>query len=134
MLGPKRQRRGSMSKRNQGLEKSLECKEDEEDEAEEQPLLSSPESDLRDCYIKNNGAKATDDIEPEEQMMVKKLLENAENVQEIVSENAECATSDEKNDKDQTNLIRRQGSKLIRCLGDFLNTINDLRDLLEDCE
>ncbi|XP_038897371.1 trihelix transcription factor ASR3 [Benincasa hispida] len=148
--GPKRQRRRSMSKsnqvleksleceRNRALEKSLECKEEEEvedgEEEEEKPLLSFPEVEPRECYIKNNGSKVTDNLEPKEQMMAKFLLENAEKVQAIVSENAEYATSDEKNDKDQTNLVRHQGSKLIRCLGDILNTINDLRGLLEDCE
>ncbi|CAK9316483.1 unnamed protein product [Citrullus colocynthis] len=136
--GPKRQRRRSMSKSNQALEKSFECKEaedgEEEEEEEEKPLVSSPEVEPRECYIKSNGSKLTDNIEPKEQMMVKFLLENAEKVQAIVSENAEYATSDKKNDKDQTNLVRHQGSKLIRCLGDILNTINDRYGLLEDCE
>lgn len=126
--------------RNLGLEISLECKEVEDrgerggEEVEEKPLLSSPELEPRECYIKSNESKVTDNIEPKEQMMAKFLLENAEKVQAIVSENAEYTTSDEKCAKDQTNLVRHQGSKLIRCLGDILNTINDLRGLLEDCE
>ncbi|KAL0553225.1 hypothetical protein IC582_007114 [Cucumis melo] len=150
--GPKRQRRRSMSKSNQALEKSpecernqaleisLECKEVEDggegegEEVKEKPLLSSPELESQEYYIKSNESKVTDDVEPKEQMMEKFLLENAEKVQAIVSENAEYTTSDEKCNKDQTNLVRHQGSKLIRCLGDILNTINDLRGLLKDCD
>ncbi|KAG6608224.1 Trihelix transcription factor ASR3, partial [Cucurbita argyrosperma subsp. sororia] len=129
--GPKRQRRCSMSTRNQSLEKSVNCEEEDEE-----PPVSSPEVERRGCYIKSHGEKATDSTEPEEQTMVKKLLETAEKVQAIVSENAEYATSDEKNDNYnvRTNSIRRQGSKLIKCLEDFLNTINDLHSLLEDQE
>ncbi|KAG6608217.1 Trihelix transcription factor ASR3, partial [Cucurbita argyrosperma subsp. sororia] len=130
--GPKRQRRCSMSTRNQSLEKSVNCEEEDEE-----PPVSSPEVERRGCYIKSHGEKATDSTEPEEQTMVKKLLETAEKVQAIVSENAEYATSDEKKNDNynvRTNSIRRQGSKLIKCLEDFLNTINDLHSLLEDQE
>ncbi|KAA0038734.1 trihelix transcription factor ASR3 [Cucumis melo var. makuwa] len=152
LMGPKRQRRRSMSKsnqalenspeceRNQALEISLECKEVEDggegegEEVKEKPLLSSPELESQEYYIKSNESKVADDVEPKEQMMAKFLLENAEKVQAIVSENAEYTTSDEKCNKDQTNLVRHQGSKLIRCLGDILNTINDLRGLLKDCD
>lgn len=131
MLGPKRQRRRSIPKRSQALEKSLEC----EEEDEEKPPLNSPEAEPRECFIKSNGEKQIDSLElEEEQMMTKKLLENVEQIQAIVSENAEYATSDEKNTNHRIDSVRRQGNTLIRCLGDILNAINDLHGLFEDRE
>ncbi|OMO61946.1 hypothetical protein CCACVL1_23128 [Corchorus capsularis] len=69
-------------------------------------------------------------IEEEQQIMVARLSENAEQIHAIVEEivtdnNADQRAAGLNNiDEFRTDFIRRQGDKLITCLGDILSTLN----------
>lgn len=77
--------------------------------------------------------KETMSIEEQEQMMIMKLHENAELIEAIVSENVDLgAAADVKNVEDcQTDFARRQGDKLIKCLRDIVNTLDQFSDLVQ---
>ncbi|XVE71408.1 hypothetical protein DITRI_Ditri10aG0147800 [Diplodiscus trichospermus] len=75
-------------------------------------------------------------IEEEEQIMVARLGENAEQIHALVEENfSENAdhrhrAANLKNGEDfRADLIRRQGDKLIACLGDILSTLSEFSEL-----
>ncbi|GMY17682.1 trihelix transcription factor ASR3 [Fagus crenata] len=73
--------------------------------------------------------------EEKEQMMVMKLNENAELINAIVSENVDLGAANVNNVEDyQTNFARCQGDKLIACLRDIVNTLDQLRDHVQECE
>ena len=67
--------------------------------------------------------------------MVMKLNENAELINAIVSENVDLGAANVNNVEDyQTNFARCQGDKLIACLRDIVNTLDQLRDHVQECE
>jgi hypothetical protein len=73
------------------------------------------------------------------QMMVEKLHENAEMIQAVVNGNfpemADLEAADSKNIEGfKTDLIRRQGDKLIACLQNIVNSINQFPCLLQECD
>ncbi|KAK1549464.1 hypothetical protein Q3G72_002521 [Acer saccharum] len=79
--------------------------------------------------------KNTSSIKGKEQTMVVKLLENAEMVHAIATENADYGGASSKNVQDyKSEFARRQGDKLIACLGQIVNTLNQLSDHALECE
>lgn len=68
-------------------------------------------------------------IEEEEQIMVARLGENAEQIHNLVKENL-CENADDR--AADLNLIRRQADKLIACLGDTLSTLNQFSVVQEN--
>ncbi|XP_031255061.1 uncharacterized protein LOC116113053 [Pistacia vera] len=74
-------------------------------------------------------------IKEKEQMMVAKLHENAELILAIVGENADYCDVDEDDDQDfPSEVIRRQGDKLIACLREIVNTLSQVSDDVQECE
>lgn len=77
----------------------------------------------------------TIDTEAKEEMMVMKLQENAELINAIVSENVDLGAANVSNVEDyRTDFVRRQGDKLIACLRDIVNTLDQLRGHVQECE
>ncbi|TXG62403.1 hypothetical protein EZV62_013766 [Acer yangbiense] len=73
--------------------------------------------------------KNTSSIKGKEQTMVAKLRENAEMVHAIATENADYGGASSENVQDyKSEFARRQGDKLIACLGQIVNTLNQLSD------
>lgn len=66
-------------------------------------------------------------IEEKEQMIARILRENAEMINSIVSKNAEYKAANVENGEDRetksAEFVRRQGDKLIACLGDIVNAL-----------
>ncbi|KAK6237144.1 hypothetical protein SCA6_012481 [Theobroma cacao] len=78
-------------------------------------------------------------VEEKEQIMVARLCEKAEQIHAVVeenfTENADHSAADVKNVEDfRTDFIRRQGDKLVACLGDILSTLNQFSELVQECE
>ncbi|OMO91098.1 hypothetical protein COLO4_18631 [Corchorus olitorius] len=77
-------------------------------------------------------------IEEEQQIMVARLGENAEQIHAIVEESVTDNNADQraadlnKIDEFRTDFIRRQGDKLITCLGDILSTLNKFPELVQE--
>ncbi|CAL5358336.1 unnamed protein product [Camellia sinensis] len=81
------------------------------------PLKHSKDEKI---LVKNN-------MEEKEQMKVAKLYENAELITDILKgnpgESSDCLLADLKNIKySQTDFTRRQGDRLITCLGNLADT------------
>ncbi|CAL5428459.1 unnamed protein product [Camellia sinensis] len=77
-------------------------------------------------------------MEEKEQMMAAKLYENAELIADILKgvlgESSDCLLADLKNVKDsQTDFTRHQGDRLITCLGNLADTLDQLCDIVQDC-
>lgn len=108
---------------------------------EEDPVESPIEERCKRSHGKGEPQKSrveekeTISIEEKEQMMIMKLHENAELIDAIVSENVDLGAADVKNVEDyQTDFARRQGDKLITCLRDIVNTLDQFSDLVQECE
>ncbi|KAK6274286.1 hypothetical protein POUND7_011369 [Theobroma cacao] len=68
-----------------------------------------------------------------------KTCEKAEQIHAVVeenfTENADHSAADVKNVEEfRTDFIRRQGDKLVACLGDILSTLNQFSELVQECE
>ncbi|KAL7199834.1 hypothetical protein ACSBR2_022024 [Camellia fascicularis] len=92
------------------------------------PLKHSKDEKI---LLKNN-------MEEKEQMMAAKLYENAELITDILKgnlgESSDCLLADLKNIKDsQTDFTRRQGDRLITCLGNLADTLDQLCDIVQEC-
>ncbi|KAK3005399.1 hypothetical protein RJ639_016932 [Escallonia herrerae] len=77
--------------------------------------------------------------EEKKQMIASRLCENAELINSIVeghsAEDGDCKSSDSINGEAAlTETIRRDGDELIVCLGNLVNTLDQLRHLVEGCE
>ncbi|KAJ7966024.1 Trihelix transcription factor ASR3 [Quillaja saponaria] len=109
----------------------------QKDHLEEVPLKSLSELKLHKDHVtksprKKHTEKKTISAEEKELMLTAKLHENAEQIQAIVSETTD---HDLKNVEDnQIEYARRRGDKLIACLGDVVNTLNQLCDLVQECK
>ncbi|XP_059461210.1 trihelix transcription factor ASR3 [Corylus avellana] len=153
-LGSRRQRRRLTSPKICVEEKPLISYKKEEppgsptEEKPQKKLLEDPvnglteenpqESCFKEKYQKRHEEdhveeKETMSIEEQEQMMIMKLHENAELIEAIVSENVDLGpAADVKNVEDcQTDFARRQGDKLIKCLRDIVNTLDQFSDLVQ---
>ncbi|KAK9279224.1 hypothetical protein L1049_013240 [Liquidambar formosana] len=87
---------------------------------------------------KNNVDENETSWEEKEQMMARKLRENAELIHAILkgklTENADYSSADsKKGEAFQTDFTRRQGDKLISCFGDLVNTLEQFCDLVREC-
>jgi hypothetical protein len=122
--------------------------------AETQLQESHEEEKPQKCRRKENSQNAHGDEKPKihrgrkkkmpsteemKQMMVEKLHENAEMIQAVVNGNfpemADLEAADSKNIEGfKTDLIRRQGDKLIACLQNIVNSINQFPCLLQECD
>ncbi|CAK9169890.1 unnamed protein product [Ilex paraguariensis] len=85
---------------------------------------------------KTLGGKST--IEGMEEMMAKRLRENAELINDILkgnlAEDVDYRLADLRNaEAFQTDITRLQGDKLISCLGNVANTLKQLCDLVQEC-
>ncbi|XVE97213.1 hypothetical protein REPUB_Repub03eG0001300 [Reevesia pubescens] len=149
-LGPRRQRRKLMPLRSDGEAKSHKCfvlekskkiyvvEQPQESCSEEKLQRSEAEEGSRRREAEENPENSYLDmlsIEEEVQIMVARLGGNAEQIQAVVeenfSENADHRAADLKNLGDfRTDFIRRQGDKLIACLGDILSTLNQFSELM----
>ncbi|GMP91871.1 hypothetical protein CsSME_00042356 [Camellia sinensis var. sinensis] len=92
------------------------------------PLKHSKDEKL---LLKNN-------MEEKEQMMAAKLYENAKLITDILKgvlgESSDCLLADLKNVKDsQTDFTRHQGDRLVTCLGNLADTLDQLCDIVQDC-
>ncbi|KAI7983791.1 hypothetical protein LOK49_LG15G02494 [Camellia lanceoleosa] len=92
------------------------------------PLKHSKDEKI---LLKNN-------MEEKEQMMAAKLYANAELITDILKgvlgESSDCLLADLKNTKDsQTDFTRHQGDRLITCLGNLADTLDQLCDIVQEC-
>ncbi|KAL3513820.1 hypothetical protein ACH5RR_026537 [Cinchona calisaya] len=76
--------------------------------------------------------------EEKQKMMASKLLENAQLINAILqgnlAEDADCKVADMKNNEaTQTDTIRCQGDKIIDCLGNIANTLNQFCEFVQEC-
>ncbi|WRX35068.1 hypothetical protein QQP08_027555 [Theobroma cacao] len=113
--------------------------------AEEKPQRSEAEEGTWRIEAGENpemsymGIKHMFSVEEKEQIMVARLCEKAEQIHAVVeenfTENADHSAADVKNVEDfRTDFIRRQGDKLVACLGDILSTLNQFSELVQECE
>ncbi|CAL5438758.1 unnamed protein product [Camellia sinensis] len=89
-------------------------------------------------HSKNERILLKNNMEEKEQMMAAKLYENAKLITDILEGNlgksSDCLLADLKNIKDsQTNFTRRQGDRLITCLGNLADTLDQLCDIVQEC-
>ncbi|XP_022730118.1 trihelix transcription factor ASR3 [Durio zibethinus] len=98
-------------------------------EAEERSWRTEAEENPEKCYMDINHMFSMKD---EEQSMVARLGENAEQIHAVVEENFnDHRAANVKNvDDSRTDFIRRQGDLLIGCLGDILSTLNQFSELV----
>lgn len=149
--GSKRQRKRLTVERNCAVENPTECSAEEkplESHVEEEPLKYLLEEKLQKSCMEENPprshaeekpqqscmkkrpqkahgkGKAMIGIEEKEQMMALILRENAERVQSIVTENAGYGAADVKCAEAES--VRSQGDKLIVCLGNIVETLDQL--------
>lgn len=85
-----------------------------------------------------NTPEENNNTETTEQLMAAMLHENALKIYAIVegniSDDVDYNSTDLKNAESvQTDCIRRQGDKLIECLGEIASTLNQLCDLAQKC-
>lgn len=120
----------------------------QETHAEEKPVGSclevipqkslTEEKSQKSCAKKHKNSQIKEkaiSIEEQEQIAVMQLHENVELIQAIVNENADHEAADVKSTGDpQTDLVRRQGEQVIACLGDIVKTLDQLRQLVQECE
>ncbi|XP_062097598.1 trihelix transcription factor ASR3 isoform X2 [Humulus lupulus] len=153
-LGSKRQRRRLTSLENSSW-KSVSEEISIKSQAERKPpkfhvedVRSSPEVKPLDQTstkrkpqkgnVVENESHETTEAEHKEQRFALILRENAEMVKTIVSQNAQYEVVQVENDEfDQTKsaeFVRRQGDKLIACLGDIVKSLDHLCDLVQECE
>lgn len=100
---------------------------------EEEPWIRLVEKKCQNSRIKEKSLKSC--VEENEQMMVAKLQENAELIHAIVAESADYSDADLNNVQDlQSEFVRRQGDKLIACLGEIVNTLNQFTDHVQECK
>ncbi|KAI4316188.1 hypothetical protein L6164_024192 [Bauhinia variegata] len=79
--------------------------------------------------------KKTFGKEENEEMMTLKLQELAEQIQDVCSETAHCRSPDSQNVEEyRTQFIRSQGDRLIASLGDFVDNLKQLCNLVQECE
>ncbi|KAK6249375.1 hypothetical protein QUC31_020940 [Theobroma cacao] len=113
--------------------------------AEEKPQRSEAEEGTWRIEAGENpemsymGIKHMFSVEEKEQIMMARLCEKAEQIHAVVeenfTENADHSAADVKNVEDfRTDFIRRQGDKLVACLGDILSTLNQFSELVQECE
>ncbi|KAL7227572.1 hypothetical protein ACSBR1_022435 [Camellia fascicularis] len=86
-------------------------------------------------HSKNERILLKNNMEEKEQMMAAKLYENAKLITDILKgnlgESSDCLLADLKNVKDsQTDFTRRQGDRLITCLGNLADTLDQLCDIV----
>ncbi|KAF5936741.1 hypothetical protein HYC85_024247 [Camellia sinensis] len=89
-------------------------------------------------HSKNERILLKNNMEEKEQMMATKQYENAKLITDILKgnlgESSDCLLADLKNVKDsQTDFTRRQGDRLITCLGNLADTLDQLCDVVQEC-
>ncbi|KAL9439768.1 hypothetical protein AB3S75_018609 [Citrus x aurantiifolia] len=145
-LGSKRQRRQSMHVKHCAEQKPLKsCLHENHQKSgyteeklcnshvEEEPWIRLVEKKCQNSRIKEKSLKSC--VEENKQMMVAKLQENAELIHAIVAESADYSDADLNNVQDlQSEFVRRQGDKLIACLGEIVNTLNQFTDHVQECK
>lgn len=101
---------------------------------EEEPRIRLVENKCQNSRIKEKKSLKSC-VEENKQMMVAKLQENAELIHAIVAESADYSDADLNNVQDlQSEFVRRQGDKLIACLGEIVNTLNQFTDHVQECK
>ncbi|KAH7573937.1 hypothetical protein JRO89_XS03G0229300 [Xanthoceras sorbifolium] len=133
-LGSKRQRRHCTPAESCSEEKALKekhqkiCTEEKQckNYVEEWPRKGQADKKSQKSHLEQNN---TSSIKEKEQMMVAKLRENAELVHAIATENADYSAANSRNVQDyKSEFARRQGDKLIECLGEIVKSLNQLSD------
>ncbi|KAK2659645.1 hypothetical protein Ddye_006178 [Dipteronia dyeriana] len=139
-LGSKRQRRRCMPAESCSEEKAPKEKH-QKIFTEEKRCKNYVEEWPQKCQTDKTSQKScaeqknTSSIKSKDQLMVAKLRENAELVHAIATENADYGGASSKNAQDyKSEFARRQGDKLIACLGQIVNTLNQLSDHALECE
>ncbi|KAF7830166.1 trihelix transcription factor ASR3 [Senna tora] len=103
-------------------------------------VKSLVEAKLHDENLKESATEAnvesrTIGKEENDEALIRKLQELAEQVQAIGTETADHQEAGSQNVEEfRTKFIRRQGDKLIASLGDFANTLNQLCNFLQECK
>lgn len=102
---------------------------------EKLPQWASMKKKPRKSHVEEN---ETTGIEEKEQMIALILRENGDMINSIVSENVVYEAANMENGENRqtksAEFVRCQGDKLIACLGDIVKSLDQLCDLVQECE